>query len=80
MDQERRAMDRQKINRINELYRKSKAEGLTEAEKKEQKILRREYIEAVKGNLLAQLNNIDIEEKDGTVVNLGEKYGKKIGN
>ena len=78
--EERDAMDRQKINRINELYRKSKAEGLTEAEKKEQKILRREYIEAVKGNLLAQLNNIDIEEKDGTVVNLGEKYGKKIGN
>ena len=32
-------MDRQKINRINELYRKSKAEGLTEAEKNEQKIL-----------------------------------------
>ena len=73
-------MDRQKINRINELYRKSKAEGLTEAEKKEQKTLRREYIEEVKGNLLAQLNNIDVEEKDGTVVNLGEKYGKKIGN
>ena len=73
-------MDRQKINRINELDRKSKAEGLTEAEKKEQKTLRREYIEAVKGNLLAQLNNIDVEEKDGTVVNLGEKYGKKIGN
>ena len=73
-------MDRQKINRINELYRKSKAEGLTEAEKKEQKTLRREYIEAVKGNLLAQINNIDVEEKDGTVVNLGEKYGKKIGN
>lgn len=73
-------MDSQKIDRINELYRKSKAEGLTEAEKKEQMILRREYIEAIKGNLLAQLNNIDVEEKDGTVVNLGEKYGKKIGN
>lgn len=70
-------MDRQKINRINELYRKSKAEGLTDAEKKEQKILRMEYIESVKRNLLGQLNNIDIEEKDGTVVNLGEKYGKK---
>ena len=39
-----------------------------------------EVIEAVKGNLLAQLNNIDVEEKDGTVVNIGEKYGKKIGN
>lgn len=73
-------MDNQKIQRINELYRKSKAEGLTEAEKKEQKILRREYIEAVKGNLLSQLNNIDVEEKDGTVVNLGEKYGNKKGN
>ncbi len=70
-------MDRQKINRINELYRKSKAEGLTEAEKKEQKILRMEYLESVKSNLRAQLNNIDIEEKDGTVVNLGEKYGSK---
>nr|WP_294494934.1 DUF896 domain-containing protein [uncultured Mediterraneibacter sp.] len=73
-------MDTQKIKRINELYRKSKAEGLTDEEKKEQKLLRREYIEAVKGNLLAQLNNIDIEEKDGTVVNLGEKYGNKKGN
>lgn len=73
-------MDSQKIERINELYRRSKAEGLNEAEKKEQQLLRREYIEAIRGNLLAQLNNIDVEEKDGTVVNLGEKYGKKIGN
>ena len=73
-------MEQQKINRINELYRKSKAEGLTEAEKKEQKILRQEYLELVKRNLRIQLNNIDIEEKDGTVVNLGEKYGNKKGN
>ena len=74
-------MDGQKIKRINELYRKSKAEGLTEAELKEQKLLRAEYLEAVKQNLRRQLNNIDIEEKDGTVVNLGEKYGSgKKGN
>ena len=73
-------MDSQKINRINELYRKSKAEGLTEAEKKEQKLLRMEYLESVKRNLPVQLNNIDVEEKDGTVVNLGEKYGNKKGN
>lgn len=73
-------MEQQKINRINELYRKSKAEGLTEAEKKEQKILRQEYLELVKRNLRNQLNNIDIEEKDGTVVNLGEEYGNKKGN
>ncbi|MCC2253490.1 DUF896 domain-containing protein [Ruminococcus sp. CLA-AA-H200] len=70
-------MDSQKIERINELYRKSKAEGLTDDEKKEQKILRAEYLEAVKANLRGQLNNIDIEEKDGTVVNLGEKYGNR---
>lgn len=73
-------MDAQKIKRINELYRKSKAEGLTEAEKKEQKILRSEYLAAIKSNLRSQLNNIDIEEKDGTVVNLGEKYGDKAIN
>ena len=55
-------MEKQKINRINELYRKSKAEGLTEAEKKEQKVLRAEYLELVRRNLRGELNNIDIEE------------------
>lgn len=73
-------MDEAKIARINELYRKSKAEGLTEAEKEEQKILRQEYIEAIRHNLRTQLNNIDIQEKDGSITNLGEKYGKKIGH
>ncbi len=68
-------MEKQKIDRINELYKKSKAEGLTDAERKEQKVLRQQYIELIRRNLRSQLNNIDIEEKDGTVVNLGEKYG-----
>ncbi|RHV37237.1 DUF896 domain-containing protein [Ruminococcus sp. OM05-10BH] len=70
-------MKEEKIKRINELYHKSKAEGLTEEEKKEQKILRQEYIESFRENLRGQLNNISIKEKDGTIVNLGEKYGKK---
>lgn len=73
-------MEQAKIQRINELARKSKAEGLTDAESKEQQILRREYIDSFKRNLTAQLNNIDIQEKDGTIVNLGEKFGKKKGN
>ena len=73
-------MDERKIARINELYRKSKAEGLTESEKKEQKLLRQEYLESIRGNLRSQLNNIDIKEKDGSIINLGEKYGRKIGN
>lgn len=73
-------MDERKISRINELYHKSKAEGLTEAERKEQQILRREYVESFKQNLRGQLNNISIKEKDGTITNLGEKYGNKKGN
>ena len=66
-----------KIERINELYRKSQAEGLTEEEKKEQARLRSEYIANVRANLRGQLNNIDIQEKDGSITNLGEKYGDK---
>lgn len=73
-------MDEQKIARINELYRKSKAEGLTEAEKKEQKLLRQEYLDTIRRNLRGQLNNIDVQQKDGTIVNLGEKFGNKKGN
>ena len=68
-------MDQKKIDRINALYHKSKAEGLTEAEKKEQALLRKEYIASVRSNLRAQLNNIDVKEADGSIVNLGKKYG-----
>ncbi len=70
-------MDDRKLQRINELARKSKAEGLTETERQEQAELRREYIEAVRRNLRGQLDNIDIINKDGKIENLGEKYGKK---
>lgn len=70
-------MDTLNLNRINELARKSKAEGLTEAERREQAELRRQYIEAVRRNLKGQLDNIDVINKDGTIENLGEKYGKK---
>lgn len=69
-----------KIARINELYHKSKAEGLTEEEKKEQALLRAEYVANVRANLKGQLNNIDMVEPDGSVTNLGEKYGNKKGN
>lgn len=68
-------MDEQKIARINELYHKSKAEGLTAEERKEQQILRREYVEAFKQNLRSQLNQISIQESDGSITDLGKKYG-----
>ena len=70
-------MNQEKIERINALYRKSKAEGLTEEEKKEQDLLRKEYIASVKNNLRNQLNNIDVINEQGKVGNLGEKYGNK---
>ena len=72
-------MDNIKIDRINALAHKQKSVGLTEEEKVEQAKLRREYLDAVKGNLRAHLNNIDIKEKDGSITNLGEKYGRKKG-
>ena len=53
-------MTNEKIARINELYKKSKAEGLSEEEKKEQALLRQEYVASVKANLRNQLNNIDM--------------------
>ena len=71
-------MDEKKIARINELARKSKAEGLNDAELREQALLRKEYIEAFRRNLRGQLDNIDIKEADGSITNLGEKYGQKI--
>ncbi len=66
------------IKRINELYHKSQTpEGLTPEEKEEQAKLRGVYIEAVRKNLRGQLNNIDVQNPDGTIVNLGERYANK---
>lgn len=68
-------MDQNKIDRVNALYHKSKAVGLTEEEKMEQAALRKEYIETIRKNMRAHLNNISIQEKDGTITDLGKKYG-----
>ena len=65
----------ERIARINELYHKSQSEGLSDKEKEEQARLRREYVENVRGNLKAQLDSISIQNEDGTVENLGEKFG-----
>ncbi len=67
----------EKIARINALYHKSKAEGLTAEEKAEQQALRKDYLESIRNAIRGQLNNIDIENEDGTIENLGEKFGRK---
>lgn len=61
--------------RINELYHKSKAEGLTKEEKEEQDRLRQEYIENVRSNLRGQLNSIRIQNEDGSITDLGKEHG-----
>lgn len=65
------------INRINELYHKAKTEGLTPEEKEEQARLRGEYIACIRANLRGTLNNISIQEPDGSITDLGEKFGNK---
>lgn len=55
----------EQIDRINQLAHKKKSEGLTPEETEEQKILYREYINAFKTNLKAQLDNIEfVDEED----------------
>ena len=63
----------ERIKRINELYHKSQAEGLTDEEKEEQARLRSEYVASVRGNLKAQLDNISIQREDGTIEKLKDK-------
>ena len=65
-------MTQEKINRINELGRKAKAEGLTEAEKDEQTELRNEYRASVTGNLLQQLEKTYIMTPDGKKHKVGK--------
>ena len=58
-------MDEKKIARINELARKAKAEGLTDAEIEERAVLRRAYIDSVVGDLRQQLDNTYIVDSKG---------------
>ena len=61
------------IARINELYKKSKETGLTNEEAMEQAKLGKEYIEAVHNNLRGILNNVQIQNPDGTIEDLKPK-------
>ena len=58
------------VERINELARKAKAEGLTEVDKAEPAKLRRENVDSVTANLRAQLDNTYIKKETGEVVRL----------
>ncbi len=66
----------ERIKRINELYHKSQNEGLTDDEKLEQSILWQEYVDSIKRNMKAQLDNIEIVRPDGSVEKLKPSYKK----
>lgn len=68
-------MEQNIIDRINALYHKSQSVGLSEEEKAEQTALRQKYIEVIRTNMRANLNSISIREPDGSITDLGKKYG-----
>lgn len=61
-------MEKEKIDRINELARKAKSEGLTPEEKEEQNKLRQEYIKAYRESLRSQLESIKVVDEKGNDV------------
>ena len=68
------------INRINELYHKSKAEGLTPEEAKEQIELRKEYVAAFRNNLRGTLDTIKIKNPDGSIIDVKKRHDEKKKN
>ena len=66
-------MEKKKIDRISELAKKSREEGLNEAERLEQKALRQEYVDAHRQSLTYQLERVVLVEKDGTKIPLKKK-------
>ena len=70
-------MEQKKIDRINELAHKAKAEGLTEAEVRERDALRREYIDAVVGNLRDELAHTYVVDEHGNKRKLTPKGGTR---
>lgn len=70
-------MEKEKIDRINFLAKKSKTEGLTEEEKIEQKALRDEYIAGFRANLRGILDNTYIQNPDGTKTKVESKNNRR---
>ncbi|MEG1835339.1 MAG: DUF896 domain-containing protein [Oscillospiraceae bacterium] len=66
-------MEQKKIDRINFLSKKSKEKGLTDTEKVEQAVLRREYIDSFKRSLTSQLENTYIVDEKGNKTKVTKK-------
>ena len=71
-------MDKDLIKRINELYHKSKGEGLTKEEAEEQIRLRKEYVAAFRNNLRGTLETIKIQNPDGSIIDVKQRHDEKM--
>lgn len=65
------------LTRINELYHKAQKEGLTEEEKEEQSILRKEYVAEFRKNLRGTFDNISFVDEDGKITKASELKKKQ---
>ncbi len=66
-------MEHEQVERINELARKSRTIGLTEAEQKEQQELRAQYLREFRANMEATLQNVRVEQEDGSYAPLEKR-------
>lgn len=70
-------MDKEMLNRINELAKKKKEQGLTPEEQAEQKKLYKIYLGEIRQQFNNTLDNVSVKEKDGKVIPFKEAYRKK---
>lgn len=70
-------MEKHQIDRINELARKKKTVGLTQDELKEQEALRKQYILEFREGMRATLDQVYIEQEDGSYKKLEQKPPKQ---
>lgn len=69
-------MEKEKVDRINELARIKKERDLTSEEHTERDLLRKEYIAGFRQNMHAVLSNVKIQQEDGTLTPLQKKEDK----
>ncbi len=70
-------MDKKMLDRINELAKKKREQGLTPAEQEEQKKLYKIYLGEIRSQFNATLDNVSVKDKDGSVVPFKSAYKKK---
>lgn len=70
-------MDKNLLNRINELAKKKREQGLTPDEQAEQKELYKIYLGEIRTQFDKTLDNVSVKEKDGEVVPFKQAYLKK---